>query len=52
LDVIVCSSCGQETEGVRQTTYYRRQLAGMVRTALAAGDRALAERLAERLESR
>jgi class 3 adenylate cyclase/tetratricopeptide (TPR) repeat protein len=40
----------EETEGARETTYYRRQLAAMVRAALAAGDHVLAGRLSERLE--
>jgi hypothetical protein len=39
------------TEASR-TTYYRRQLPAVVRTALAAGDEALARRLADRLEPR
>jgi class 3 adenylate cyclase/tetratricopeptide (TPR) repeat protein len=39
------------TEGAGQTTYYRRQLAPMVRTALAAGDEALARHLTDLLES-
>jgi class 3 adenylate cyclase/tetratricopeptide (TPR) repeat protein len=39
-------------EGARETTYYRRQLPMMVRTALAAGDDALARHLAGQLESR
>jgi tetratricopeptide (TPR) repeat protein len=40
----------EQTPGVRQTPYYSRQLAAMLRTALAAGDTELAERLAEGLE--
>jgi class 3 adenylate cyclase len=40
------------TEGARGTPYYARQLAAMLRTALAAGDLALAERLAGGLEPR
>ncbi len=40
----------EETEGARETTYYRRQLAAMVRSALAADDDELAGRLTERLE--
>jgi hypothetical protein len=42
----------EETEGSREPTSYRRELAGMVRTALAAGDRTLAERLAAQFEPR
>jgi hypothetical protein len=38
--------------GARQTPYYARHLAGMLRTALAAGDPELATRLADGLESR
>jgi class 3 adenylate cyclase len=38
--------------GTRETTYYARQLPEMVRTALAAGDSALAERLVGGMERR
>jgi class 3 adenylate cyclase/tetratricopeptide (TPR) repeat protein len=38
--------------GTRETPYYARQLAAMVRTALAAGDLKLAKRLADTLEPR
>jgi class 3 adenylate cyclase/tetratricopeptide (TPR) repeat protein len=41
-----------EAVGTRETIYYPRQLAGMVRTALLAGDRALAERLSAGVEPR
>jgi hypothetical protein len=41
-----------EIEGASQTTYYRRQLPSMVRTALATGDDALARHLADRMEIR
>ena len=40
----------ESTPGVRQNTNYPQQLAGMVRTALAAGDPSLAAKLPERLE--
>jgi len=40
----------EQTPGARETPYYARQLAAMLRTALAAGDPELAERLAEGLE--
>jgi hypothetical protein len=40
----------EQTSGAREVTYYSRQLAAMLRTALAAGDPELAERLAEGLE--
>ena len=42
----------EQTAGARETPYYARQLAAMVRTALAAGDPALAKRLADGLEPR
>jgi class 3 adenylate cyclase len=42
----------EQAAGTRETTYYARQLAVMVRTALAAGDLPLAQRLAEGLERR
>jgi class 3 adenylate cyclase/tetratricopeptide (TPR) repeat protein len=42
----------EQAPGAREMPYYARQLAAMVRTALAAGDRALAERLADGLEQR
>jgi hypothetical protein len=38
--------------GAPETTYYTRQLPAMLRTALAAGDTALAKRLADALEPR
>jgi class 3 adenylate cyclase len=41
-----------QTAGARETPYYARQLPAMVRTALAAGDPALAKRLADPLEPR
>ena len=37
----------EQTPGARDTPYYSRQLAGMLRTALAAGDPDLARRLAD-----
>jgi class 3 adenylate cyclase/tetratricopeptide (TPR) repeat protein len=40
------------TEGARETTYYSRQLPAMVRTALVAGDDALARRLVDWVEAR
>jgi len=40
----------EQTSGAREVPYYARQLAAMLRTALAAGDPELAERLAEGLE--
>jgi tetratricopeptide (TPR) repeat protein len=40
------------TTGAREEPYYARQLPGMVRTALAAGDRALAQQLAESIVAR
>jgi class 3 adenylate cyclase len=40
----------EQTPGARMTTYYARQLAAMLRTALGAGDPSLAERLTEGLE--
>jgi class 3 adenylate cyclase/tetratricopeptide (TPR) repeat protein len=40
----------EQAPGARGVSYYMRQLAGIVRTALATGDRALAERLVERVE--
>ena len=42
----------EQAPGARETTYYARQLPGMSRTALAAGDPALAKRMAAGLESR
>ena len=42
----------EQTAGAPETTYYARQLAAMLRTALAAGDPALAKRLADALEPR
>jgi class 3 adenylate cyclase len=42
----------EQTPGSRETPYYSRQLAAMLRTALAAGDPDLAERLADGLEPR
>jgi hypothetical protein len=42
----------EQTAGVRETTYYVRELPAMLRTALAAGDPALAKRLADALEPR
>jgi catechol 2,3-dioxygenase-like lactoylglutathione lyase family enzyme len=42
----------EQTAGVRETGYYARELPGMLRTALAAGDPALAKRLADALEPR
>jgi class 3 adenylate cyclase len=38
--------------GVRGSSYYARQLAGMIRTALGAGDAALAKELADGIEPR
>jgi hypothetical protein len=40
----------EQTPGVRGTPYYARQLPGMLRNALAAGDPVLAKRLADGLE--
>jgi hypothetical protein len=40
----------ERSAGTRETPYYARQLAAMVRTALAAGDGELAGRLVDRLE--
>jgi hypothetical protein len=40
----------EQTAGARETPYYARHLVAMLRTALAAGDPALAHRLAEGLE--
>jgi len=40
----------EQTSGAREVIYYSRQLAAMLRTAIAAGDSELAERLAEGLE--
>jgi predicted ATPase/class 3 adenylate cyclase len=40
----------EQTPGARETPYYARQLAAMLRTALAVGDPELARRLAEGLE--
>jgi class 3 adenylate cyclase/tetratricopeptide (TPR) repeat protein len=40
----------EQTPGVRAAPYYARQLTAMLRTALAAGDPELAERLADGLE--
>jgi hypothetical protein len=42
----------EQTAGVRETPYYARQLPAMLRTALAAGDPALAKRLADAFEPR
>jgi len=42
----------EQTPGARDTPYYSRQLASMLRTALAAGDPELAQRLADGLELR
>jgi hypothetical protein len=42
----------EQAAGARESPYYARQLAAMIRTALAAGDPALAKRLAEGLEPR
>jgi class 3 adenylate cyclase len=42
----------EQASGARETTYYARQLAAMSRVALAAGDPALAKRLAAGLEPR
>ena len=42
----------EQTPGARDTPYYSRQLASMLRTALAAGDPDLAERLTRGLEPR
>ncbi len=42
----------EQAAGARETTYYPRQLATMLRTALAAGDPALAKRLADGIEPR
>ncbi len=41
-----------DAAGIRETPYYARQLPGMLRTALAAGDSELAGRLAHGLEPR
>jgi tetratricopeptide (TPR) repeat protein len=41
-----------QTAGARETPYYARQLGAMLRTALAAGDPELAQRLADALEPR
>ena len=42
----------EQTPGARDVPYYSRQLGAMLRTALAAGDPDLAERLADGLEPR
>ena len=42
----------EQAAGARESPYYARQLAAMLRTALAAGDPALAKRLADGLEPR
>jgi tetratricopeptide (TPR) repeat protein len=42
----------ERVEGFRKTPYYARELPGMGRTALVAGDVELAKRLVERLETR
>jgi tetratricopeptide (TPR) repeat protein len=42
----------EQTEGARESPYYARQLPAMIRTALRAGDPAVAERLAEGTEVR
>ncbi|HEY2940059.1 MAG TPA: adenylate/guanylate cyclase domain-containing protein [Gaiellaceae bacterium] len=42
----------EQTTGARESTYYARQLAEMVRTALTSGDAALAKRLADGLKPR
>ena len=42
----------EQTPGARESPYYSRQLASILRTALAAGDPALAKRLADGLEPR
>lgn len=42
----------ESAAGARGSPYYARELAGMVRTALAAGDATLARRLTDRLEPR
>jgi class 3 adenylate cyclase len=42
----------EQAVGVRESPYYARQLAAMLRTALAAGDPVLARRLADGLEPR
>ena len=42
----------EQTPGARDTPYYSRQLGAMLRTALAAGDPDLAQRLADGLEPR
>jgi len=42
----------EQAPGTRETPYYAKQLAAMLRTALAAGDPALARRLADGLEPR
>jgi tetratricopeptide (TPR) repeat protein len=42
----------EQSPGTRETTYFARQLPAMLRTALAAGDPALAKGLAEGLELR
>ena len=47
-----CSPSSSKTPGARETPYYARQLAAMLRTALAAGDPELAKRLADGLEPR
>jgi hypothetical protein len=42
----------EQAAGARESPYYARQLAAMVRTALATGDPALAKRLTDGLEPR
>jgi hypothetical protein len=42
----------EQAPGARESPYYSRQLAAMLRTALAAGDPALAQRLADGVEPR
>jgi tetratricopeptide (TPR) repeat protein len=42
----------EQTPGARETPYYARQLAAMLRTALAVGDREVAQRLADGIEPR
>jgi hypothetical protein len=42
----------ERLQGVRESPYYARQLPGMIRTALAAGDAELAERLLAGFEPR
>ena len=42
----------EQVEGAHETPYYARQLAAMLRTALAAGDSVLATRLVDALEPR